>query len=150
MRKIKIAKIRKPHGLKGAVNVELIHSNAAILLEKSKIFIYHENQEIQLNLAKSFAHVGNLCKLQFAEYCNADQINHLRNVFLYAVDFSDNFYVEDLIGVQIISSNGKKIAKIIELHDFGAGLVFDTDKSDMFLLDQLDLESISNGTIKLK
>lgn len=153
---ITLAKIRRPHGLKGALVTEIYnHEKLAQVFEKqlpvSVNFYDHRERRIKsidVEIEHIFGVVKNVCRMKFVGYDDVSQLEEFRNVFLEIENTENEFCLEDLVGMDLYYQN-QFISKITAIHDFGAGIVVDTEK-EMFTLDSLDLENIANGRVQLK
>jgi len=159
-RNITLAKIRRPHGLHGAVVVQILDAERfGKIAEKisengEKIFvelydkISRQNRRVDLKIRRIFGKVNDVCRLEFDGFSSVDEVQDFRNVFLEQEVDSDEFCLEDLVGFKLYDGE-RFLAKITAIHDFGAGLVVDSEK-EMYSLADLDLESVKDGKVWMK
>jgi len=135
MKYISVAKIRRPHSLHGAVIAQVL---------KKKEFDENLNNIFYIDL---IGYVGSVCRIKFKDFDGIDSVEEFRNVFLNIGVSDDTFVLEDIIGMQVF--DGKMyMGTISSVNDFGAGIVIDTE-NEMFSINELDLENMSRGVIKL-
>lgn len=145
-----VGRIRRTHALDGAVVVQLVTETYYDAIELLKnAFEAKKNvivDEKELIIERLFGHVKDVCRVQFAGY----DINEAKTICNEYIEAQyDGFDYDRLIGLPIKDSNGKLIAKISSIHNFGAGIVCDTNK-DMFLFDELNLVDVRKGVLYLK
>lgn len=145
-----IAKIRKAHGLHGAVVIEFFDQSYVDGLGYLQ-GVMNSNGQIsidgkQFSIERIFGIVNNLCRIQFVG-CDMNAVKDLCGKFIQ-VEY-DGFDYDELIGCKVKDSSGKIIATISRIHNFGAGMICDTDK-DMILFDDLDLKNLKNKIVYLK
>lgn len=134
-KKILIAKIISAFGIKGEVKI-IVHSDDHLNIEKYPLWDTH-GREIKLKISnKNKTVIGTsqgdpivIAKIDGVNDRNASEL--LRNVELFAdrKDFAptkkDEFYYSDLIGLDVVDMNSKKIGSVINILDYGAGGVIE-------------------------
>lgn len=134
-KKILIARIISAFGIKGEVKI-IVHSDDHLNIEKYPLWDTH-GREIKLKISnKNKTVIGTsqgdpivIAKIDGVNDRNASEL--LRNVELFAdrKDFAptkkDEFYYSDLIGLDVVDMNSKKIGSVINILDYGAGGVIE-------------------------
>ncbi|MCG8570840.1 MAG: ribosome maturation factor RimM [Spirochaetes bacterium] len=121
---LKIGFIRKPHGLKGEVKILPLTDNPQRFKKLKKIYIELNNdlKQVQVKAAKVLA---NDLILQFEEFTSINEVEQLRNCYLY-IDRADGvkleeweYYSQDLIGCDVVFKD-EIIGKVTDLLNTGA------------------------------
>ncbi|MBU6338851.1 MAG: 16S rRNA processing protein RimM [Rickettsiales bacterium] len=157
MSKILIGKINSVFGIKGAVKL-ISFCEDPIQIEKYPLFDDKGNS-IKLKISnKNKAIVGTtgsgnaILIAEIAGVTNRNDAEKLRGteLFVERKDFKetkdDEFYYVDLIGLDVVDMESKKLGKVINVYDFGAGgmLEIEFTKSDS----KKTLEKIENFHFK--
>ncbi len=121
------AKIRKPHGLKGEVAVEMLSNFPDQFGEGDVVYIGEKKQPYTLQTireaVKSYL-------LSFKECNDRNSVEHLRNLIIFIQrdalpDLTDDeYYHHDLIGMSVFDSKGNCIGEIAEIITTGANDVY--------------------------
>jgi len=147
MKYISVAKIRRPHSLHGAVIAQVLKKKEFDENLNNIFYIDLMGEIIEMKIEKIFGYVGSVCRIKFKDFDGIDSVEEFRNVFLNIGVSDDTFVLEDIIGMQVF--DGKMyMGTISSVNDFGAGIVIDTE-NEMFSINELDLENMSRGVIKL-
>ncbi len=139
-KKILIAKVSSPFGIKGEVKI-ITYCEDHLNIEKYPL-TDAEGNEIKLKISNKNKTVigtssGNsivIAKIDGVNDRNASEL--MRNVEIFAnrADFpptaKDEFYYSDLIGLDVVDMSSKKIGKVINVLDYGAGGVIDIKFED--------------------
>lgn len=131
-KKIVIAKIISPFGIKGEVKI-VAYCGDPLQIEKYPLFDAKGNAlEIKIT-NKNKTVVGNsaagdpilIVKLSTIKDRNEAEAARGLEIFVNREDFKetaeDEFYYADLIGLEVRDSAAKKIGKVLNVQDFGAG-----------------------------
>ncbi|MBU6140773.1 MAG: 16S rRNA processing protein RimM [Proteobacteria bacterium] len=139
-KKILIAKVSSPFGIKGEVRV-IAYCENHLNLEKYSLTDAKGN-EIKLKISnKNKAVVGTsggdpivIVKIEGVNDRNASEAIRNLEIFANRADFAptkkDEFYYSDLIGLDVIDMNSKKIGKVVNVLDYGAGGLIDIEFED--------------------
>ena len=130
-----IAKITKPHGIKGQAK---LMSYAQI---PKDIFTYPCLYDEQMNqyIIKLVAQHDNLFVVSFNQNTSRNLVEELAGTKLYVTKemlkpaAENEYYNNDLEGLEVLDSDGKLCGHILEIHNFGAG-----DIIEMKILDKKD------------
>jgi 16S rRNA processing protein RimM len=120
-----VGKITAPHGVRGQVRVmsytqapeDIVRFSALYSADGQRIFRIKQRAEVRGQLVVD------------VEGCaSRNDAELLRNVVLYAkreefpaLNENDDFYLSDLIGLEVRSEGGEKIGTVRDAHNFGGG-----------------------------
>ena len=128
-KKIFIAKILKSHGIKGNVKLESYMDNPKDIFNYSND-LYDKNNE-QFKIKYIGVYKDNIFLVRINDINNPEEVSLYTNTKLY-IDISllkklsnEQFYYEELLNLNVISSDKKYNGKIISINDFGAGTVIE-------------------------
>ena len=141
-----IAKIRKHHGLKGALKTEFLYSNSLELFKSRELFLDLEGGLKKIDVEKTFGHVKNLFNLTLKDHSFED-IKDIRNIEIVVFSKEDEFCVQDLLNMYVEQDGD--FFQIDEIHDFGAGIVLDVE-GIMVSIDEIDLDSMHDDVVQAK
>lgn len=147
-----IAKIRRPHALNGAMLADSYLENLDDVFSMEEIYIDLNGEFLKIQISSVFGFSNNKFRFLAKEIDSKESASRFNNCFL-KVPFekmpklSSELYLEQLIGLQIKSHN-RVLGEIKAIHDFGAGKIVET-KSDMFPIQNLNLENIEKGYVNL-
>lgn len=139
-KKVLIAKVSAPFGIKGEVKV-IIYSNNHLNLEKYHLYSA-SGEEIKLKISnKNKTVIGTsngdpivIAKIDGINDRNASELARNMEIFANRQDFAptkkDEFYYSDLIGLEVINMNLEKMGKVINVLDHGAGGVIEIKFTD--------------------
>jgi 16S rRNA processing protein RimM len=126
MKKITVAKILKPQGLKGQVKVKPYGNDFSLF--KSGLGLFTKDSE---ELVVSTASVrGDMVYLTFEGLNTIEQIEHLRSQELFVKEDGldeldgDEYYVKDLIECQVFNEKNELLGTITEIDSYGAADVY--------------------------
>ena len=121
--KILLAQIGAPHGIKGEVRVKP-YGDPDMLNQYGKL----ENKDGQKFKIKRMRPQKNMMVVKFEGVNTREEAEALNRVELFvdraklpALEEEDEFYVEDLIGVDVLDISGILIGTILTVPNFGAG-----------------------------
>lgn len=149
-----IAKILKPHGVRGAVKVQ---SFAQVAQNIFNMNLYDsDGKKILLKLLykkDSFF----IAKIDSVE--DMDAAKNISNNYLFAntKEFpelkEDEFYISELIGRTVYGTDKNQIGIVHQVHNFGAGdlleIKFTTGESEMIIFDVYNFPIVNNKEIVL-
>lgn len=157
MKKILIGKINSVFGIKGEVKIVSYCQNPTDI-EKYALFDDKGN-EIKLRISnKNKAIVGSsadgailIAKITGIDDRNQAELLRGRELFAARENFAkklkkNEFYQVDLIGLDVINEQGDKIGKVLNVLDFGGGVMLEIEFEKANL--ELKLEKIENFPFK--
>jgi 16S rRNA processing protein RimM len=139
--KVLIAKVSSAFGIKGEVKI-IIYSDNHGNIEKYPLFDEKGNG-LKLRISnKNKAIIGNslgnpiaIVKIDGVNDRNAAEQLHGQEIFANRSDFEetseDEFYYVDLIGLSVIDMNSKKIGKVVNVLNQGAGGIIEIEFDDI-------------------
>jgi 16S rRNA processing protein RimM len=125
-----VAKIIRPHSIKGNVVVRSFCSPPSKFIEYSPLF-FKDKTEVPMKVIKSLDKNDLLCRISGINDRNAaellkDETIQIRKEQLPNVEEDNVFYCNDLIGLTVISAIASEtLGTISYVHDFGAGAVLE-------------------------
>ncbi len=132
MQALQVGKIVNTHGLKGMVKV-YPYTNTAEDFEHFKTLYSDSELTSELNISH-LKYQKNMVIVKFKEFNNIDEVMCLKNTILYAkkCDFDqqlddDEYFVEDLIGLTVVDSNGKVLGYVKAFRDGSKQIVLEID-----------------------
>jgi len=140
-----IARIRRPHGLDGAVVAQVVtdtfYDAHEILKGNTTVMI----EDVEYEVERLFGIVKDVFRIKLVGQ-TVDTAKELAGKWI-AAEYK-GFDYDRLVSLPI-KQNDKTLAKITGIYDFGAGIVVDTNK-DMYSILQLDLRDVGKGVVYLK
>ncbi len=142
-KEVLIAKVIAPFGIKGDVKAVVFLENF-LDIENYPLFDASGNKislKINNKNKASIATSASGDAIIIAKIAGIDDRNaseNLRNfeIFTSRENFSqtsdDEFYYVDLIGLDVVDEQNKKIAKVINIYDFGAGSLVEVEFNKIF------------------
>ncbi len=124
-----VGKILKPHGIKGSVKAEIITSFPEHFLDLKKVYVDLENQK-QAYSIQEVRLSNRFVFLKFSEINSIEEAETLRNAFIYIAEEDlmplneDEYYIHDLIGMQVVDENGTLIGTIKDVWTYTANDVY--------------------------
>ncbi len=124
-----VGKVLRPRGLKGEVKVEIITSFPGHFQNLKTLFAKNETEWKAYSISEaslSNRHVY----LKFAEIVSLEQAEKLRGKELFIehdqlTDLSeDEYYVHDLIGMQVVTEKGKKLGELLDVETYTGNDVY--------------------------
>jgi 16S rRNA processing protein RimM len=122
-----IGKIRRPHGVRGDVLMEVISDFPERIQPGVTVYVGEDAQPQQITSRRT--HKDGLI-LHFAAYSTAEAVGVLRNayVFVRADDRpaleTGEFYHHQLLGLAVYTDQGEELGRIVEILETGANDVF--------------------------
>ncbi|MFQ6791733.1 MAG: ribosome maturation factor RimM [Thomasclavelia sp.] len=122
---IKVGKIVGTHGLKGEVKIRSNSDFANIRFSKGNdLIIKEKNQEITLKIISTRVHKGNYL-VAFEDHQNINLIEKYVGQDVYSFKDEqlldeDEYFYTDLVGLLVVTTNGKEIGKVKSVYDNGA------------------------------
>lgn len=137
MKNIVIAKITSAHGIKGLVKVLSFAANPTDFAKYSgKIFDAKDNL-YKLKIINQVPGGNNdffIVKIDGVEDRNAAERLGNTELFIKRSDLKkpkkDEFYYVDLVGLDVLNIEKKKIGKVLSVNDFGAGSIVEIEFDD--------------------
>lgn len=120
---ILVAKIGKPVGLKGWAKVNSFTRPEENLKKYKKFYLGNQKKIIQQEFVKKS---GKTLILKFKDFNSIEEIEMLKNtdLFINALDLpklkKNEFYWKDLIGMEVVSTQGDLFGKVIEMIEAGS------------------------------
>ena len=122
-----VAKIYKPHGLKGEVSVGLLTDFPERLTEGKQVYIGENHIPSKIDTIRK---MGKKYIISFESYCSVDSAGSLRNQIVYIrgknlpVLTDNEYYHHDLIGMRVFSTEDHEIGFLMEIICTGANDVY--------------------------
>lgn len=122
-----VGRIRRPHGLRGEVLVELLTDFPERIKPNASLFLGNSHRELVVVSVRN--HKDGLL-LGFNEYQDSESARKLGNHLIYVrVDAlqklpEDQYYHHDLIGIQVFTDEDRVLGVISEIIQTGANDVF--------------------------
>jgi len=120
-----IGMVRKPHGIKGGLKVTLFSIDLDMLQDLGQLFVNTGNEWKQLTLKTSQGY-DDYAILHFNEIQDRTAADQYRDREIYTVREElpeleeDEFYVDDLIGCEVVDEKGNVLGKVVEVLNPGA------------------------------
>jgi len=126
---IEIAKVLKPHGIRGEVKVQLFSDNFDAFCERGYAYAKQdgafgrvEYSAVRINPPYVYITIGGVCSRNDAE------AYHGTLLYIDREDFGDTdegeYYVCDLVGLRVVDETGKELGKLKEVLQHGAADVY--------------------------
>jgi 16S rRNA processing protein RimM len=122
-----VGKLRRPHGLRGEMIMEVLTDFPERLRPELQVFIGPDH--LQCRIVKSRRHQEMLL-LTLEGYTTRESVGNLRNQFVY-VRTADipalpegEYYHHQLLGMTLLDEHGNRLGKITEIIETGANDVF--------------------------
>jgi len=119
-----LAKIGAPHGIRGQVRVTSFTQNPMAIRDYGPL-VSKKGQELTITNMHS---AKNVLVVTFKELTTREQAENIRGQELFVErnrlsqnDDEDEFYIDDLVGLDVLDENQTKIGKIHNIANFGAG-----------------------------
>lgn len=132
MDKIKIGKIVGTHGLKGEVK---IRSNSDFSEERFKkgnfLIVRYQENDIELEIVSSRVHKSNYL-ISFKDNQDINLVEKFIGSFVYGFKDKellddDEYFYDDLIGLEVSSTDGKMIGAVTSIYDNGRHDILNID-----------------------
>ena len=122
-----IGRISTPFGVRGELKVALISSRPESLAKIKRVFAGPTLQPY--TVTRFHEHKTNLYILRLQEVTTRDQAEELRSTDLYILAkeaaplAEDEYFLHDLVGLQVRTQAGEEVGKVVELIETGANEV---------------------------
>lgn len=140
-RKIEVALVVKPQGIKGELKLKPLGDDASGLLGIKEVFL-SKDEETPTKVTKSWRYKGNVF-MALHGVTTRNEAENLRGKKLY-IDMADAgeleegvYYVADLIGCTVADSTGKTLGTIREILQNGAADVYVIEGGKNFMMPAL-------------
>ena len=120
LQRIKLARIERPHGLKGEVKIKAF-TDEVDRFKKYPHFFLDERSEDRVE-PEYFRGFSSALIVKFKNICTREEAGHLVGLWLYLKrkDIAhDGVLIEDFIGLTAITPDGNPIGKILCYYDCG-------------------------------
>ena len=145
---IELGKAYKPHGIKGAVTFNLLNPNDSVLNNESVLVLKPESNQCSLSPAgEKFSireiHFGNKVICYLKEIKDRTELEKIlpfsiwMDRDLFPELGPDEFYMEDLVGLDVRNIDGEKEGVVKSFYDNGAQFVL-----------SLSLNQVVDGSVK--
>ena len=136
-----VAKIFKPHGLRGEVSAELYTDFPERIVQEKEVYIGKSYKPYRINTSRK---ANKIYLISFKEHQYRDMVEHLRNkiVYIKTVEMpklpNDEYYHHELLGLKVLTKENDLIGEIQEIIDTGANDVYvikpiNPDESDILI-----------------
>ncbi len=121
---LEIAKIVRPHGVKGAVKiVKYIDDNFSHF---SKVYIGQKLQPANMKLVSKLNNDACVVMLDIIKSC--EDAEKFRNQSIYIdrteyEEYEDKIYLTDLINKPLVTTAGKELGVLVDIDDYGASSI---------------------------
>ncbi|MCX8074775.1 MAG: ribosome maturation factor RimM [Clostridia bacterium] len=139
MNYFKIGQIINTHGIKGEVKI-YPYTDDVNKLSKKKKFYFDENLTEEIKVKSSKVH-KNLLITKFENVDTVEDAEKLKNKYIYVekneneVLEEDTYYIQDLIGMQVVSEEADKVIGVLEY-------VWNTGSNDVYEIKTVDNKNI--------
>ena len=122
-----IGRVRRPHGVRGEVLVELLTDFPEHLDRGVIVFAGEDHQPLMIRSTR--VHKDSLL-LTFEGIDNPEQAGRFRNEFLYSLARErlplpeGEYYHDELIGLNVVTEEGERLGQVTEILETGANDVF--------------------------
>jgi 16S rRNA processing protein RimM len=126
MKKILVAKVLKPKGLKGEVKVKTFTNDLSIFNPDATLSL-KDNNKLKITTSKAR---GNFLYLTFENIQNIEQAESLKAEELFADTQNleelkeDEYYVYELIGFKVYNNENKLLGTLTNIENFNASDVY--------------------------
>ena len=118
---VKLGKIVRPHGVRGEVKIMSDFDDTMLSSKLNNVFI--DDNSIKVKNVK-FMNNCIVLKLEGIDSMNDAESFRGKEVFISHDDLNelseDEYYVEDLIGCNVVFENGKEVGKLSDVNNYGA------------------------------
>lgn len=127
MKEIKIGTILRPHGIKGEILIQFNRENAEGILQVPYIIIENELDVFDIEVLRS--HKKNYI-MKLVGINHIDQVESWRGRSLFVDEWPEEildegeYYVEDLIGMDVIDESGRLIGRLTSVMDTPANEIY--------------------------
>lgn len=132
---LRVGVISSTHGIAGEVKVFPTTDDVKRFKKLKRVILVNKNQQIELDVS-SAKFFKNMVILKFDQFNNIDDVQKFRGAELYvtrdnAVSLAkDEYFICDLIGMQVVSDEGVTIGTLTDVMQTGANDVYVVENSD--------------------
>ena len=122
-----VAKIYKPHGLKGEVSVGLLTDFPERLTEGKQVYIGENHIPFKIDTIRK---MGKKSPIPIGDNNSVDSVGSFRNQIVYIHDknlpvlTNNEYYHHDLLGMRVFSTEDQEIGFLVEIICTGANDVY--------------------------
>lgn len=116
--------IVRPHGLKGEVKVALSCSGLDRLVSCKSLRLMKDGKELKrVTVGRSFMHPDGDAVVRLKEVVGVDEAESLRGAYLAVLEGEqpdlppDTYYLDDLVGLAVVTTAGEDLGRIEEVMD---------------------------------
>lgn len=127
-----VGKIRKPHGVRGELLVEVLTEFPERIKPDKKVFLGAKKRELKIETVR-FTHGGML--LKFKDLDDREEAGIFRNQLVYIESANlpdlpeDEYYFHELIGMDVKTQEGEFLGSVNEILETGANEVLVVTRS---------------------
>ncbi|EYE89320.1 16S rRNA-processing protein RimM [Fervidicella metallireducens AeB] len=127
---LKVGQIINTHGIRGEVKVYPLTDDVKRFSSLKKVFIKKDEEYIPIEV-QGVKYIKNLVILKLSGIEDMNEAMRYKNVFLYvdrenAVELSeDTYFIADLIGIEVIEEDGRKLGNIVSVFSTGSNDVYE-------------------------
>ncbi|NHN54392.1 ribosome maturation factor RimM [Calidifontibacter sp. DB0510] len=132
MDEVLVARIGKPHGLRGEVTVQVHTDSPDERFVVGAVFATEPAERGPLRLRTARVHNG-IQLLGFEEALDRTAAEALRGTRLFAAadeEEDDGFYEDDLVGLQVVDASGTPLGTVVALHSRPAQDLLEIERED--------------------
>lgn len=124
MERLLIGKIVKPQGVKGECKIYPLTNDLSLFNGLTKVYL----EDQIMNVTNCVVRFG-FCYMTFENITDRNMSEKLRNKKVYilkedALVKENEYFIDDLIGFQVVDENAQTIGKLIDVEQYGAADVF--------------------------
>ncbi|MDO9545241.1 MAG: ribosome maturation factor RimM [Pelolinea sp.] len=122
-----VAKIFKPHGLKGEVSAEMLSDFTDRLIKGKQVYIGEEHLPIRIN---SIRKTNKKYLISFLDHPEIENVEKFRNKMIYIKETEfpmltgEEYYYHDLLGIEVYSEENESIGVLADILRTGANDVY--------------------------
>jgi 16S rRNA processing protein RimM len=119
-----VAKITSPHGVRGAVKLKTFTEDPESIRDYSPLYSKDGKEKFEITILSSkegmlIAKISGVNDRNEAASLRGRELYADKNLFPDLEE--DEFYYDDLIGMQVVLENGEEFGSVVNLHNFGGG-----------------------------
>lgn len=124
MEKLKIGKIVGTHALKGELKIRSSSDFSEERFQKGKsVYVSYDKQMLTFEIVTVRVHKGNYL-VTFKDHLDINLVEKYIGSFVYADKDEElleegEYYIEDIIGCEVVSDDGKALGKVTDVLDNG-------------------------------
>ena len=123
---VRVGKISRPHGLRGALRVTLDHADSATLEVVDRVFLEYGGTHHEYAVRTAARAGRNAMRVELAGVATCDAAEALRGATLFVAEEElpptreDEFYDFRAIGCEVITTEGRRLGTVVEIFATGA------------------------------